>query len=95
MFSKNHKAKTKGEQEHLARVKSLPCSVCDALGPSEAHHLEQQLHYTTISLCYDCHRGPILGWHGQKKSWTIRKMTPEKALNVTIKRLLENLDEVS
>lgn len=25
------------EREHLARVKELPCSVCDASGPSEAH----------------------------------------------------------
>ena len=30
------------EREHLARVKALPCSVCDAPGPSEAHHVKQQ-----------------------------------------------------
>ena len=29
------------ERAHLGRVKELPCSVCDAPGPSEAHHTKQ------------------------------------------------------
>jgi hypothetical protein len=78
------------EHEHLQRVKSLACSICDAPGPSEAHHIVQGLQYICVALCVDCHRGPILGWHGQKRAWLVRKMTPEKALNVTIKRLMED-----
>lgn len=77
------------ERRHLAAVKSLPCSVCDTSGPSEAHHVVQGLQYTCVALCPDCHRGSILGLHGQKRMWAIKKMTEMDALNVTIQRLLE------
>jgi hypothetical protein len=77
----------KKERLHLARVKELPCSVCDAVGPSEAHHVEQGLQYTCVALCIECHRGPVMGWHGQKRGWLIRKMGELDALNVTIGRL--------
>lgn len=76
------------ERLHLARVKELPCSVCGAAGPSEAHHIEQGLQYTCVALCPDCHRGST-GWHGTKALWRIYKMTEMDALNVTIQRLME------
>jgi len=76
------------ERRHLACVKLLPCSVCDTPGPSEAHHVVQGLQYTCVALCPDCHRGPLLGIHGQRRAWAIRKMTEMDALNVTIQRLL-------
>ena len=75
------------ERAHLARVKALPCAVCDAPGPSEAHHIQQGQQYTVVALCQDCHTNSILGWHGQKRAWAIRKMDELAALNVTIKRL--------
>lgn len=77
------------ERLHLASVKSLPCSLCDAPGPSEAHHIEQGLQYVCVALCESCHRGPRLGLHGEKAMWRIKKMNELDALNVTIKRLLE------
>ena len=80
------------ERRHLAAVKSLPCSVCDAPGPSEAHHIVQGLQYTCVALCPDCHRGSILGLHGQKRAWAIRKMTEMDALNKTIERLLQAVE---
>ena len=80
---------TQREREHLARVKVLECSVCDTPGPSEAHHMEQGLHYTCIALCNSCHRGPLLGLHGQRRAWTLRKMSELDALNVTVARLME------
>lgn len=76
------------ERAHLARVKALPCSLCDAPGPSEAHHVEQGLQYTCIALCPDCHRGPVLGLHGQRRMWSIKKMTELDALNITLRRLM-------
>ena len=76
------------ERRHLARVKELPCSVCDAPGPSEAHHIEQGLQFTAVSLCPECHRGPVMGLHGQRRMWAIKKMTELDALNVTIERLM-------
>jgi hypothetical protein len=75
------------ERRHLAMVKVLPCSVCDAPGPSEAHHIVQGLQYTCIALCPECHTGPRMGWHGQRFAWKIRKMEEIDALNMTIKRL--------
>ena len=80
------------ERRHLAAVKSLPCSVCDAAPPSEAHHIVQGLQYTCVALCPDCHRGSLLGLHGQKRAWAIRKMTEMDALNRTIERLLQAVE---
>ena len=74
------------ERRHLANVKELPCSLCDASGPSEAHHYRQHRQYTCIALCVDCHRGP-LGWHGTKALWRIKKMDEIDALNITLERL--------
>lgn len=76
------------ERAHLGRVKELPCSVCDAPGPSEAHHYRQGSQYTCIALCPECHRGSVLGLHGQRRMWAIKKMDELDALNVTIERLL-------
>ena len=85
----NNKLNNK-ERLHLAKVKSLPCSVCDAPGPSDAHHFKQGLQYTCIALCPDCHTNSILGWHGQKRMWAIKKMDELDALNKTIERLLSS-----
>ena len=72
---------------HLARVRALQCSVCDAPGPSEAHHIRQGLQHTAVALCPECHRGPVLGWHGQKRAWAVRKLDELDALDITIGRL--------
>ena len=81
---------TQAERRHLAAVKALPCSVCDAPGPSDAHHVRQHRQYTCVALCKDCHQGPMMGWHGEKAMWRIRKMDELDALNVTLSRLLTN-----
>lgn len=81
---------TAKEKKHLASVKELPCSVCDAPGPSDAHHVKQHRQYTSVALCKDCHQGAVMGWHGQRRMWNLKKMDEIDALNITIKRLLEN-----
>ena len=78
---------TKAERAHIQRVKELPCSVCDASGPSDAHHIKQSSPYTCVALCPDCHRNSKLGWHGERINWRIRKMDEIDALDVTIRRL--------
>lgn len=75
------------ERIYLARVRELPCSVCSAPGPSEAHHIKQGLQFTAVALCESCHRGPVLGWHGQKRAWAVRKVDELDALNETIRGL--------
>ncbi len=91
MKSKNHKCLTNNEKNHLQNVKSLPCSICDASSPSDAHHIKQQRHYTAIALCKDCHQGSINGFHGQKRMWSVMKMDEIDALNKTIFNLMKGM----
>lgn len=86
MYSKNHRAMTNAERLHVARVKELPCSLCDVNGPSSAHHIKQGQHHTVIALCRECHQGTS-GWHGTRALWKVRKMDELDALAVTIERL--------
>lgn len=78
---------TKREREHLARIKEMACSVCGAPSPSEAHHVRQSSAYHCIPLCVDCHRGPMLGIHGQRRAWTLRKVDEVDCLARTIAAL--------
>lgn len=84
----NNKLNAK-ERKHLEQVKSLPCSVCDTNGPSEAHHIEQHKQYLCIPLCESCHRSSFNGIHGQKRIWDVLKKTEMSCLNDTIQKLLE------
>ena len=84
---------TARQRAHLALVKELPCSVCDAPAPSEAHHVKQHRQYTCIALCYECHRG-YNGIHGTKAFWRIRKMDELDALDVTIRRLFDGRERL-
>lgn len=80
---------TAKERAHIQRVKKLPCSVCDAPGPSDAHHIEQALQYCVVALCKDCHQGSHNGIHGRRAMWNVMRMTELDALNVTIRRLMD------
>jgi hypothetical protein len=82
---------TPKQRAHVLRVKELPCSVCDAPPPSDAHHIKQHRQYTVVALCKDCHQGSLMGWHGQKRMWAIKKMDELDALNITIERLLDEI----
>ena len=82
---------TAKQRAHVLRVKELPCSVCDAPPPSDAHHIKQHRQYTVVALCKDCHQGSLMGWHGQKRMWAIKKMDELDALNITIERLLDEI----
>ena len=86
MQTKNAAAITDIERRHMQRVKELPCSLCDAPGPSEAHHIRQGAHFTTVALCADCHRGS-LGLHGQKTLMRVKKADELDLLNITLSRL--------
>lgn len=87
MRTRNAARITDAERRHMERVKSLPCAICDAPAPSEAHHIRQGDHFTTIPLCPDCHRGSENGWHGRKTMWRIRKWDELDALNATLRML--------
>jgi hypothetical protein len=91
MQSKNKKAMNTDEREYVRMVKLLPCSVCDAGGgegaPSEAHEVEQGKWWLSVALCRSCHRGEVLGLHGQRRMWAVKRMTELDALAVTIRRV--------
>jgi hypothetical protein len=84
--SKLNNRLTQRERRHLAAVKEMPCGVCGAAGPSDAHHIEQGQQFLCIPLCYDCHRGTN-GLHGTKALWRVRKKDELKVLNDTIETL--------
>jgi len=86
MRSKNKHTPSVAERRHIKRIKSLPCSVCDRPAPSEAHEQNQGQWFTSVALCADCHRDSVMGWHGQRRAWTIRKMDMNAALDVTLCR---------
>lgn len=79
---------TAKEKKHLLLVKELPCAVCGASGPSDAHHIEQHLQYLCVPLCKDCHQGSYNGIHGQKRIWNVMKKTELTVLNDTIRKLM-------
>jgi len=87
MKSKNSAPLTKAERDHMDQLRMLPCSVCDAPGPSFAHHIKQGHHFTAVALCGDCHQGSFNGIHGQKRAWIVRKLDELAALNITLKRM--------
>ena len=89
MFSKNKTAMTAHERGHVESLKAMPCGVCQAPGPSEAHELEQGRWFTSIPLCADCHRGGFNGIHGQARIWKVNKLTELIVLNDTSRILLK------
>ena len=89
MHSKNKKAMTNLEREHVTRIKEMGCIICNGGGPSEAHEIEQGQWFTSLPLCSDCHRGVQNGIHGQKRMWNILKLDELKALNLTLQKIFE------
>ena len=78
---------TASERLHLARIKEMPCGVCGADGPSDAHHIRQHYQYLCIPLCKDCHQGSFNGIHGQRRIWNVKKLDETAVLNETIRAL--------
>jgi hypothetical protein len=88
MQSKNKKAMSLAEREHVERVAQLACVICDAAPPSEVHEIVQGDWWLSCALCPDCHRGGFNGIHGQKRIWAATKVTELGALSRTIRRLV-------
>lgn len=89
MQSKNKKTTTKAEAAHVERIAGLPCSVCDAPGPSAVHEIKQGQWTTAVALCWGCHQSDHNGWHGNRHIWKVKRMDELDALAVTIRRLFE------
>ena len=62
--------------EHMRRVKQLPCVICQAPPPSDAHHCisgrygsRRASDFETIPLCKECHQDGPMAIHRAKESW--------------------------
>ena len=84
---------TAKERAYVGLVKLMPCSVCEAPAPSDAHHVKQNRQYTVVALCKSCHQGSKMGWHGEKRAWAIAKMDEIDALNKTIENVIEYINQ--
>ena len=80
-------------RSHLQRIKELPCGLCGASGPSDAHHIregqgmgQRASDYLAIPLCKDCHQGPC-GLHGNRTLWKVYKREELDVLAETIAKL--------
>lgn len=80
---------TAKQKAYVGLVKLMPCSVCEAPAPSDAHHVKQHRQYTVIALCKSCHQGSKMGWHGERRAWAIAKMDEIDALNKTVENVID------
>jgi len=69
-------AKAPRDPERLARIKQLPCAVCNAPPPSDAHHCIHDRYSQakapdsmTIPLCKACHQDGPDAIHNDKAAW--------------------------
>ena len=82
----------KKEKEHLAKVASLGCYVCER--PANVHHIRpkglgigrRSSHYDTIPLCYDHHQGQF-SIHNDKINFEKKYGTEKEILEITKERI--------
>ena len=93
------KVATKGEREHMSKVASLGCLVCQR--PANVHHIRpiglgigmRSGHYQTIPLCYDHHQGQF-SIHNCKEQFEAMYGTEEELLHRTLKDI-KNIEQVN
>lgn len=88
MWSKNKPAMTAQERAHVGMIKDMPCAVCEAPPPCDAHEIEQGKWFLSVPLCRDCHMGSENGIHGRKTMWKVMRLTELGALNETLGKFL-------
>ena len=93
------KVATKAEREHLSKVASLGCLVCQR--PANVHHIRpvglgigmRSGHYQTIPLCHDHHQGQF-SIHNCKEQFEAMYGTEEELLHRTLKEI-KNIEQVN
>lgn len=73
------------ERKHIAAIKQMPCGLCGAAPPSDAHHIKQGLQFVVIPLCRNCHdqvpNGPM---------WKVMKQSELSVLNQVVRKLVND-----
>ena len=93
------KAPTKAEREHLNKVASLGCLVCQR--PANVHHIRpiglgmgmRSGHYQTIPLCREHHQGQF-SIHNCKQEFESMYGTEQELLHRTLKEI-KSLEQVN
>ena len=87
-------AEGKAEVEYMARVKALPCVICDAPPPSDAHHVIHGRYggrkpdgFHTIPLCKIHHQDGPEAIHNGKETWAAKHGPDYSYLEVVKQRL--------
>lgn len=83
------------DKAHIGRVKEMPCALCGAHGPSDAHHIlegrtpgRKSPDMLVIPLCKDCHQGSHNGIHGQRRMWNVMRLSELDCLADTVRKLI-------
>jgi hypothetical protein len=95
----NKKVATKDEREHMSKVASLGCLICQR--PANVHHIRpiglgignRSSHYKTIPLCRDHHVGAF-SIHNTKRQFEDAYGTEEQLLHRTLKEI-EKLEQAN
>ena len=94
-----YKASKEGQagSEYMAKVKRLPCCVCSAPPPSDAHHVIHDRYgtrkaddFSVIPLCKNCHQVGPLAIHNGKQSWRERN-GPDHGFIEQTRKLVESM----
>ena len=93
------KVATRLEREHMSKVASLGCLVCQR--PANVHHIRpvglgigmRSGHYQTIPLCRDHHQGQF-SIHNCKEQFEAMYGTEEELLHRTLKEI-KNIEQVN
>jgi hypothetical protein len=93
------KVATRLEREHMSKVASLGCLVCQR--PANVHHIRpvglgigmRSGHYQTIPLCHDHHQGQF-SIHNCKEQFEAMYGTEEELLHRTLKEI-KNIEQVN
>ena len=89
----NKKVATKAEREHMSKVASLGCLICQR--PANVHHIRpiglgignRSSHYETIPLCHDHHQGQF-SIHNSKQEFEAMYGTEKQLLQKTLQELI-------
>ena len=93
------KLATKGEREHMSKVASLGCLVCQM--PTQLHHIRpiglgigmRSSHYQVVPLCREHHTGQF-SIHNCKQEFEAMYGTEHEMLQKTLKEI-ENIEEAN
>jgi len=93
------KAPTKAEREHMSKVASLGCLVCQR--PANVHHIRpiglgmgmRSSHYQVLPLCREHHQGQF-SIHNCKEQFEAMYGTEEELLHRTLKEI-KNIEQVN